>query len=254
MAITLSHTYLSIGMGILAAVGMEAVGFNATHHAIENRLEDKPNGLAIGFVATYLLVGGGALWFTDVEITHKVLTSAMFAIVAVNYGLIGIAEIQRMEQRAKERDDARQAELESIERQRQQNREDEERQRKQRIEDEARQRQWQIEDDERAFMQDERAKQAERKHEINRAKAHKTTRATGHPTGVTHGLSSKRAEQLKILQDALNNADSLHVENVQDTLGLQPRAAANVIKDLREAGVILSNGKSGHYQWAQMGN
>ena len=88
---------LSATMAIFTAGGVEAVGFMASHRAIKAYEEKRPLALPLSFVAIYLLVGGGALWFTDAAIAHKIITTAVFLLVAVNYALIGMESMERKE-------------------------------------------------------------------------------------------------------------------------------------------------------------
>jgi len=88
---------LSVTMAVFTAGGVEAVGFMASHRAIKAYEEKRPLILPLAFVAIYLLVGGGALWFTDVALAHKIITTAVFLLVAVNYALIGMETLERKE-------------------------------------------------------------------------------------------------------------------------------------------------------------
>jgi len=88
---------LSVTMAVFTAGGVEAVGFMASHRAIKSYEEKRPLILPLSFVAIYLIVGGGALWFTDVNTAHKIITTAVFLLVAVNYALIGMDSIERKE-------------------------------------------------------------------------------------------------------------------------------------------------------------
>ena len=86
---------LSATMAVITAGGIEAVGFMASHRAIKAYADNDDMALPIFFVAVYLIVGGGALWFTDVSTVYKITTTDVFILVGVNYALIGMDTVER---------------------------------------------------------------------------------------------------------------------------------------------------------------
>ncbi len=70
---------------IIAAIGLESIGFASSTLAIK-----KPSFLTFAGFAGYILVGGGTLFFTDINHGLPLITASSFLLTAISYGLYGM--------------------------------------------------------------------------------------------------------------------------------------------------------------------
>ena len=88
---------LSVTMAVIAAFGVEAVGFMATHRAVKTYEQGKPMLIPLLFVAVYLLVSIGALMFADVSLAYRFVSIGIVVLIGINYALIGMETLERKE-------------------------------------------------------------------------------------------------------------------------------------------------------------
>jgi hypothetical protein len=115
---------LALGLGIIAAAGLETVGIMAAHWAVDfySRGEDGKARTAIVITVAYLIIGmSGIVLFENTTFNAKVTGVVMFMIAAMVYVLLGLSEDSRKKERAvageQERKEARRAEQAAWERQ-----------------------------------------------------------------------------------------------------------------------------------------
>lgn len=77
----------SVIAAIIAAIGLESIGYASSKLVIK-----KPNILTVLGFAGYILVGGGTLFFTDINHSLPLLTASSFLLTAISYGLYGMNE------------------------------------------------------------------------------------------------------------------------------------------------------------------
>ncbi len=217
---------VAVAMAVITAGGIEAVGFMASKRAIQAHADGKPLLLPVTFVAMYLLIGGGALWFTDAAAEYKMMTTAVFLMVAILYALIGMETIERAENKTAVNDLERQRELE-----------DEARARVLVLEDRAL-------DEKRADKEANRAnKQAAKMASLN------GSAVTVSPSAVTIKRTPPQSSSA-VSEAYLRHFTALHgmageftTAQARSALGLSDKGTGNVLREAVSSGVLNKQGR-----------